>query len=200
MTLRKDRSVSFFGEDNYQTLFDIKNSTLNNKKCISNVFKKIFCGKYQEQEEEEDLYPNRENNISSLRHKYKSAMICSTFNSNKRTDVSLFCCTNTQKTSDSLFFNSCCKIPKKDFFILGKNHFNVIARIKEEDFKFCKKQDKNTVFEEFFIRKLKKIKGDLISNFHLLNNDKENDIFCSKVLFIFNFISFYFRLQKQRDA
>ena len=180
MAYREDRSVSFFGEDAYQTLMNAARPIESKPQisCFSNVFKKImnFCSKTKE-----PAIPSQEpsSELFSLRTKYRSTTMlnCSTFCSNRRTEESPEYFANKEESFLHCYSGS---FPKNEFFILEHKPFNVIAKYNEV---------KNLEKIEPFMLKQLTTENVLGLNFQICTQE-QNASFCKKVFYpkIFNLI------------
>ena len=168
MAYREDRSVSFFGEEAYQTVINAAQPLeIQPQICsFSNLFRKLmsFCSKTNEptissQEPSSELF--------TLRTKYKST-VNSTFCSNRRTESPDF----SEKKKEESFLRCYTNFfPKDEFFILEHKPFDVIAKYHE-----IRNLEK---MEAFLLKKISN-EGVLGFNFQICGN-QQNYSFCKKV-------------------
>jgi len=183
MSYREDRSVSFFGEESYQNLMTTPRPlTFQKPDCyFGNFFKKIInlCSK-----DKPSFIPQQEPNseLLSLRTKYKSTMICSTFCS-KRTESDGF-----QEKKHEESFLQCYNndFPKNEFFILEHNPFNVIAKFHEVN---------HERVEVLLAQKLTHKPGVGL-NFQICTALKNNE-FCNMVVVFIIILKFLFKTVKR---
>ena len=176
MAYREDRSVSFFGEEAYQTVINASQPLeIQPQICsFSNFFKKLklmsFCSKTRE-----PAIPSQEpsSELFTLRTKYKST-VNSTFCSNRRTESPDF----AEKKKEESFLHCYTNFfPKDEFFILEHKPFDVIAKYHE-----VRNLEK---MEAFLLKKISK-EGVLGFNFQICGSE-QNYSFCKKVQIFFFF-------------